>query len=175
MYKCCRHRRLYSVRKIIVPIWSLSKGKIRETLYQILTYTRYIYIRMNTEANCQLYVFLSLSLSKKRNLMISHLPWAVLNIRLFLSDLDIVCKPMILCRFFHVHVCTFGYICITNDQTVVTTWPSLFRFCLEKKIRLDPRKKKHITMSFPFYSFLLSFLLSRWASICQTYLIKWMT
>jgi hypothetical protein len=41
-------------------------------------------ICMNTEANCQLYFFLSLTHKKKNeNLMILHLPLAVLNIRLF--------------------------------------------------------------------------------------------
>jgi hypothetical protein len=176
MYKCCRHRRLYSVRKIIVPIWSLSKGKIRETLYQILTYTRYIYLRMNTEANCQLYVFLSLSLKKKEfndfTFALScfeHSAFSLWSRYCMQADDTLQILP---CAC--VHVWLHMYHEWSNSSYHLTFSLSiLFR----KKDKTRPSKEKNLSLchSFRIYSFLLSFLLSRWASICQTYLIKWMT
>jgi hypothetical protein len=141
MYKCCRHRWLYSVRKIIVPIRSLSTDKIRETLYQILTYTRYIYIYVWIQ---KLIVnFLFLSLKKKSNdftfalSCFEHSTLSLWSSYYVQADDALQILPS---TYVHVQL----HIYITNDQTVVTTWPSLVLFCLErgKKIRIDSQKKK---------------------------------
>jgi hypothetical protein len=57
-----------------------------------------------------------------------------MNTRLFFSHLFIVCKPMIFCRFFHLHMCTFSYIYVDHEwsnSSYHLTFP-LSRFCLER-------------------------------------------
>jgi hypothetical protein len=133
MYKCCRHWRLYSVRKIIVPIRSLSKGKIREreTLYQILTYTRYVYMCMNTEANCQLYF--SLSLKKKSNDFTFALSCFEHSARVLWSLLLYASRWYFADSSIYMCLCLVTYIYHEWSNRSYHLTFSLFRFCLKRK------------------------------------------
>jgi len=166
MYKCRRHRRLYSIRKIIVPIWSLSKGKIRETLYQILTYTRYVWIQ-KLIVN---FISFSHSQEKKRESndftfafsCFEHSAFLSLIFTSFASRWYFADSSIYMCARF----VTYIYHEWSNRSYHLTfARPILFRREKRDKTRLS--KKKHPPLDVIAFEliFLFFFQRSRWTSI----------
>jgi hypothetical protein len=85
--------------------------------------------------------FISLSLKKKESNDFTFALSCFLNIRLFLSLISILYESRWYFADSAIYMCahlvTYIYICITNDQTEVTTWPSHCRFCLKKRGKKD--------------------------------------